>query len=170
MSFIEAFGVDRLATGKQLVGYHLHPDTGRPWLWENNRSPEGVPLGDLPPIDAGQRDALWREIASAGATLGFVEQGAGATKTFASDGAPQGIDLEPNIPPRHERQAAAACRDNVRAMLEHLAKRDFFSEREKVANDAHGRIVKIGWRETGMALKAAYGDESGPGLVGDHAY
>jgi hypothetical protein len=159
---IEAFGVDRLAAGKQLVGYHIHPDTGRPWLWENNRSPEGVPLVELPPIDAGRWDALWREIASAGATLGFVEQGAGATKPFASDGAPRGIDLEPNIPPGTNDRPPPV--ETMRAMLEHLAKRDCFSKREKVANDAHGRMLKIGWRETGMALKAAYGDEIGLGL------
>jgi hypothetical protein len=94
---IEAFGIDRLAAGKQLVGYHLHPDTGRPWLWENNRSSEDTPLAELPQINAEQWDALWREIVSAGATLGFVEQGAGATKPFASDRANGGIDLEPNI-------------------------------------------------------------------------
>jgi hypothetical protein len=84
---IEAFGIDRLAAGKQLVGFHLHRDTGRPWVWENNRSPENVPLSELPQIDGEQWDALWREIAHAGATLGFVEKNAGGTKSTASAGA-----------------------------------------------------------------------------------
>ena len=43
-------------------------------------------------------------------------------------------------------------------MLEHLVSRDAFKERNGVLKDDAGRIVKVGWIETGMALKAAYGD------------
>ncbi len=88
--FIEAFGIDRLAAGAQLVGFHLHPDTGEPWLWKDERSPEGVALVELPQIDAGQWDALWREIVEAGATLGLVETGGAAAKRSVGGGAKGG--------------------------------------------------------------------------------
>lgn len=48
--------------------------------------------------------------------------------------------------------------ETMRAMLEHLVSRDAFKERNGVLKDDAGRIVKVGWIETGMALKAAYGD------------
>ena len=49
----------------------------------------------------------------------------------------------------------------MRAMLQHLAARNYFEHRSGVDRDADGRIVKVGWIEAGMALKAAYGDEIG---------
>jgi D5 N terminal like/Bifunctional DNA primase/polymerase, N-terminal/Primase C terminal 2 (PriCT-2) len=47
----------------------------------------------------------------------------------------------------------------MRAMLQHLADRNYFVGRGGVVKDADGRIIKVGWRECGMALKAAYGDD-----------
>ena len=47
------------------------------------------------------------------------------------------------------------------AMLQHLADRNHFADRGGVVRDANGRIGKVGWIETGMALKPAYGDEVG---------
>ena len=44
--------------------------------------------------------------------------------------------------------------ETMRAMLRHLADRNYFEDRGGVARDADGRIVKVGWIETGMALKA----------------
>ena len=38
-------------------------------------------------------------------------------------------------------------------MLQHLAERNYFEDRGGVVRDADGRIVKVGWIETGMALK-----------------
>jgi len=49
----------------------------------------------------------------------------------------------------------------MRAMLEHLAKLNYFEHRNGIKTDADGRIIKIGWIECGMALKLAYGDEVG---------
>jgi Domain of unknown function (DUF927)/Bifunctional DNA primase/polymerase, N-terminal/Primase C terminal 2 (PriCT-2) len=51
--------------------------------------------------------------------------------------------------------------DTMRAMLHHLADRDYFEDRGGVVRDANDRIVKVGWIETGMALKPAYGEEVG---------
>ena len=51
--------------------------------------------------------------------------------------------------------------ETMRAMLQHLADRNYFADRGGVVRDANGRIVKVGWIETGMALKPAYGDEVG---------
>ena len=49
----------------------------------------------------------------------------------------------------------------MRAALQHLAHRGAFKRRQEVVKDEAGRIVAAGWRECGMALKAAYGDEDG---------
>jgi uncharacterized protein (DUF927 family) len=174
---IEAFGVDRLAAGKQLVGFHLHPDTCHPWLWENNRSPESVPLGELPQIDIKRWDELWSEIVAAGATLGFVEGGVGRenrncketreSRALGSDGLKGEVPthilacaLEPNIA-ASKADLAPPLPDTMRAMLERLVARDYFEDRQGVINDADGRIAKLAWIETGMALRLAYGDDVG---------
>jgi hypothetical protein len=175
---IEAFGVDRLAAGKQLVGYHLHPESGRPWLWENGRSPEDTSLAELPQINAEQWDALWGEIAGAGSTLGFVEGGAGVKANGGREG-PKGVVTSVCVGPLGEIPEHIAKRftarsniplkkieepppvETMHAMLEHLADKNYFEHREDVLKDADDRIVKIGWLETGMALKLAYGDEFG---------
>jgi putative DNA primase/helicase len=49
----------------------------------------------------------------------------------------------------------------MRAALHHLADRNYFEDRGGVVRDANDRIVKIGWIETGMALKPAYGKKVG---------
>jgi hypothetical protein len=51
--------------------------------------------------------------------------------------------------------------DTMRAMLHHLADRKYFADRGGVVRDANGCFAKVGWIETGMALKPAYGDEVG---------
>jgi uncharacterized protein (DUF927 family) len=51
--------------------------------------------------------------------------------------------------------------ETMRAMLKHLADKNYFEDRGGVEKDSNGRIVKIGWLETGMALKPAYGEEIG---------
>ena len=51
--------------------------------------------------------------------------------------------------------------ETMRAVLHHLADRNYFADRGGVVRDANDRIVKVGWIETGMALKAAYGEEVG---------
>jgi P4 family phage/plasmid primase-like protien len=168
---IEAFGVDRLAAGKQLVAYHLHPETGRPWLWKDNRSPEDVPVGQLPQIDFGQWDVLWREIVDAGETLGFIESGTRASKppsgssvvglSFALPAYLRDINLPPNLFPK---AVDPPSLETTRAALHHLAARNFFEHREGIQKSKDGRIVKVGWLEIGMALKTAYGDEAGFGL------
>ncbi len=51
--------------------------------------------------------------------------------------------------------------ETMRAMLEFLTAKSVFERRDGVVKDADGRIIKLGWRETGMALKVAFGDEVG---------
>lgn len=46
----------------------------------------------------------------------------------------------------------------MRQILEHLNTRNYFANRDGVEKDMAGRIVEVGWRECGMALKAAYGE------------
>ena len=57
--------------------------------------------------------------------------------------------------------------ETMRDMLKHLVAMDFFERRDGVQTEADGRIVKVGWRECGMALKVAYGDEDGFDLWGE---
>lgn len=47
-------GFEVLSTGKQFVAYGIHPDTGRPYTWEEDRSggPADVPVDELPAITA----------------------------------------------------------------------------------------------------------------------
>jgi hypothetical protein len=49
----------------------------------------------------------------------------------------------------------------MREMLTHLNERGFFTKRDGIEKDEAGHIVAVGWRECGMALKPAYGDEVG---------
>ncbi len=54
--------------------------------------------------------------------------------------------------------------ETMRAMLQHLAARNYFEHRSGVDKDDDDRIITVGWLETGMALKAAYGDKDGSDL------
>lgn len=72
------------------------------------------------------------------------------------------FDLEPNT--AFNRPPPPA--ETMRAALQHLANRNYFEHRSGTSEDADGRILEIGWIETGMALKAAYDDEVGLDLWG----
>ncbi len=54
--------------------------------------------------------------------------------------------------------------ETMRAMLEHLTEKGHFEDRTGIQIDDQGRITKLGWIETGMALKLAYGDVPGQDL------
>ena len=51
--------------------------------------------------------------------------------------------------------------ETMRAVLHHLADRNYFADRGGVVRDANGSIINVGWIQTGMALKLAYGDDDG---------
>jgi len=68
--YVEVFGIDVLCAGRQLCGFHLHPDDGAPWLWRDDRSPETIPLAQLPPIGAEYLGKLWGFIVAGGERLG----------------------------------------------------------------------------------------------------
>jgi hypothetical protein len=147
--------VELLAAGRQFCAYALHP-SGSPYLWADWRSPETVPLNELPMIGAAELQALHAEVAEALKLLGLVAGGTCDARTRPAKGAGginaralSGLD---GPPPSVE---------EMRAMLEHLAGQDAFANYGGVVKDADGGIVKLGWREAGMALKAAYGDEVG---------
>ena len=87
--------VEVLADGNQMVAFNIHPDTGRPYEWEDE-SPMDIPLEDLPAVSEGDIDAFL----SAAEQLLISEFGAikpagsenssRATRTFA--GQPQKFD------------------------------------------------------------------------------
>jgi putative DNA primase/helicase len=150
----QAVVVEVLAAGQQFLAFALHP-SGSPYLWADGRSPETVPLTDLPAIGVADLGALHDEVTEALEPLGLVAsepRSCGARDDARVLGVVNARILGRREPPRV---------DEMRAMLEHLAGRDAFTDRARVVKDADGRIVKAGWLETGMALKAAYGDEVG---------
>ena len=51
--------------------------------------------------------------------------------------------------------------ETMRAILRYLVDSNYFEHRGRAEKDDGGRMVKVGWRECGMALKPAYGDEDG---------
>lgn len=57
--------------------------------------------------------------------------------------------------------------EEMRAALQHLAAANAFDARDGVNKNDDDQIVGVGWREAGMALKLAYGDEVGFGLWGE---
>jgi hypothetical protein len=75
-----------------------------------------------------------------------------------------GLDLPSNIPSNVDRPPPPV--EEMRAALQHLADKGYFKDRDGVVKDADGRIIGVGWRETGMALKLAYGDKVGFDLWG----
>ena len=92
--------------------------------------------------------------------LEFIE-----TKAAEADGASPGAgDAPPLTRPAHPYDDVLAGRtpppiETMRAILRHLADKDYFEYRTGVLKDDEGRISRVGWIETGMALRAAYGDE-----------
>ena len=68
----------------------------------------------------------------------------------------QEVDLEPNV----STEKSPPPVDTMRAMLQHLADRNYFADRGGVVRDASS-ITKVGWIQTGMALKLAYDDDDG---------
>lgn len=54
--------VEILATGQQFVAYNVHPDTGQPFKWTGERSPETVSLSDVPAVTAEELARWMRDI------------------------------------------------------------------------------------------------------------
>ncbi|MBA3323915.1 MAG: bifunctional DNA primase/polymerase, partial [Rhodobacteraceae bacterium] len=54
---------DLLALGQQLVGFGIHPDTGKPYHWPLGDTPLDVALEDLPAVDEGACRGLLAELA-----------------------------------------------------------------------------------------------------------
>ena len=51
--------------------------------------------------------------------------------------------------------------ESMRTLLQHLSANNAFEHRNETFTDSEGRIIRLGWIKTGMALKLAYGDEIG---------
>ena len=69
--------------------------------------------------------------------------------------------VEPNILADSKKPLSVT---DMAEMLTFLVEKNFFEHRDKVVCDANNHIIKIGWRECGMALKPAYGDDDGLAL------
>ena len=51
--------------------------------------------------------------------------------------------------------------EKMRAALKHLAAQNAFEHRNEIVKDRDGKITRLGWIITGMALKSAYGNKVG---------
>ncbi len=102
-----------------------------------------------------EREPYTLEEIVAGLGLSFDEDGGSRLLEIVTD---QPLGLRSNVmtlslppPPVEE----------MRSRLEFLKERDFFKDRKGVTKDQFGKIVAVGWIETGMALKHAYPDDVG---------
>ena len=169
-----ALEIEILASGRQFAAFALHP-AGGAYQWLGDLSPETMPLDKLPTLAGADLDQLRAEIAEALRPFGLTEE-ASAQGAARPGGKQNGVGVAEKLLGEFSRDAAihAPPADEMRAMLTFLAERGVFQHRNGVEKDAAGRIVRLGWREAGMALKAAYGDEAGFELWGlthidDHA-
>lgn len=144
----------------------LHKSGGR-YEIEHDAEPTELPEGLLEFIETKAREADGADTAANGAQgkpKGTVAADSGARNVLSIlDEAPEhlgecelGTNTTFNGPPPPA--------ETMRAALQHLADRSYFEHRSGTSKDADDRILEIGWIETGMALKAAYGDKVGFGL------
>lgn len=71
--------VEVLATGQQFVAFGTHPETRRPYVWADDRSPANVPLAELPPVTLKQLQAFITGADKVLARAGGVPKGAAVT-------------------------------------------------------------------------------------------
>jgi hypothetical protein len=121
--------VEILAEGQQFVAFGVHPGTGKPYAWNGAGDPLTVPVEKLSPVSEAQCDAL---IAELEVLLG--EHGAPAGKLRAGDG-----------------QREHTPNENLRGDPEKV--------RAALAVIPNDDLAYEDWRDVGMALKGALGDE-----------
>ncbi|MGD0186966.1 MAG: DUF927 domain-containing protein [Roseiarcus sp.] len=138
----------------------LHKSGGR-YEIVHDAEPAELPPGLLDFIETKAREADETDTAASGAQgepKDMVPADSGARDVLGIlDQVPENLrkfDLEPNtafngLPPPVE---------TMRTLLEFLKAKNSFEHRDGVVKDADARIVKLGWRECGMALKLAYPD------------
>lgn len=84
----KAHKVEILAEGEQLVCYHIHPDTGKPYQWNGAGEPLSTPVATLPRVTRQQCEEYLAEceelLTKAGTPCGTLSRG-GAKDTDARD-------------------------------------------------------------------------------------
>jgi hypothetical protein len=58
VTFVDGGKLEVLCDGQQFVAFGIHPDTGRPYTWEDGRSPLNVGRDELPYITEAEARAL----------------------------------------------------------------------------------------------------------------
>ena len=61
---------------------------------------------------------------------------------------------------------AAAAMGRCAPRVQNLVAKNYFERATELTRTEAGHIIAVGWRECGMALKAAYGDKVGSELWG----
>ena len=140
--------------------------SGRRYEVVHDAEPAELPLGLLDFIEKKAREAD-------GAANGVQGEPKGkATTESAARNGPSFLDK----PREHLRELGLEANTSIdmppppieemRAAVQHLAAKHYFAARDGIDQDEAGHIIAVGWRECGMALKAAYGDQVGSELWG----
>jgi P4 family phage/plasmid primase-like protien len=132
----------------------LHKSGGR-YVIVHDAEPAELPQGLLEFIEEKAREAGGAQgTARADKGMGQTDDGHNVAAAFEHPrNAKLGSKMGFSGPP--------PSAETMRAILELLEAKDFFEHRSDILNDAEGRIIKLGWLPSGMALKVAYGDEVG---------
>ncbi len=85
--------VEILATGQQFVAFGTHPDTQRPYVWADGRTPANTPLADLPTIT---REQARKFIATAEQ---MIEKAGGIAKAGTGTSGAGAGSADPTPPP-----------------------------------------------------------------------
>ncbi len=85
----EKAAVEILAAGQQFVAYGIHPDTGKPYQWLSNETPENIKAEALTAITEDQADNILSDFFHIAATFGFhpkaSKQGGGKPVAYNRD-------------------------------------------------------------------------------------
>jgi P4 family phage/plasmid primase-like protien len=106
-----------LADGQQFVAYHIHPDTGRPYVWTvEGQEPILVPALDLVVIDEAMARAACREFERLCELAGWERIGGGSSLSASPAQVDEGDALAELDPPEESESEVQRVRSALDAM------------------------------------------------------
>ena len=73
------YQIEILGEGQQFVSHHIHPETGKPYLWQIGDGPECIPVDELPVITVEDCQRIIVEFERLMIARGYTAEGAVAT-------------------------------------------------------------------------------------------
>jgi P4 family phage/plasmid primase-like protien len=105
--------IEVLGEGQQFVAYHVHPDTGRPYVWpEDFEEPLCVRTSELPTLDEDQARGVCREFERLCTARGWMK-----AEDAHEGGGGEGDSLALQMPPEESDDEVA----RVKSALEHIS-------------------------------------------------